>query len=75
VSTPRLLPRSAFTLVELLVVISRIHDQVNVAFWGGHCETQSRDEVAAVKDPNVITAEGPVENRRGAWEKRWELTK
>lgn len=52
----------------------REHDVVNVVFWDGHAETKQRNDIAAVKDPNIVTADGPVANRTDAWDKRWELT-
>ncbi|MDB5334184.1 MAG: hypothetical protein JWP03_5335 [Phycisphaerales bacterium] len=53
---------------------SKRHDVVNVCFWDGHCEILQRNDVAAVIDPNNITADGPIANRTDAWDKHWELT-
>jgi len=51
----------------------RKRDQINVAFWDGHAETLRRDEIAAVVNPNIVNANGPVANRTTAWNRRWEL--
>jgi prepilin-type N-terminal cleavage/methylation domain-containing protein/prepilin-type processing-associated H-X9-DG protein len=50
------------------------HEVINVVFWDGHGETLQRGDVAAVIDPNNVTADGPVANRTPAWNQRWELT-
>ena len=53
---------------------SKSADQVNIVFWDGHAEAKSRAEIAAVTNPNIVTADGPVSNRTDAWDKHWELT-
>lgn len=53
---------------------ARSKDRVNVCFWDGHAESMRRDQVAAVVNPNIATANGPVANRTPNWNLRWELT-
>src|SRR2546423_6899806 len=51
---------------------SKKFDRINVVYWDGHAETNRREEIAALYDPNI--AESVVENRTIAYTKVWPLT-